>query len=244
MSMNSGIYQITHRDTGRIYIGQSTNLKKRVVAYKSSGGSGNGNSVIKRAIKKYGWDSFDYKILVYCEGKDYLDDLEIKCIKAYNCLAPNGFNIEIGGGNAPIPDHVKEAVANANRKRILTDAQRKKLSDAHKKRWANMSEEDKQKYRDAARPRFLGKKLSAEHCQKISESHKKGIAAGTIKTRKGKKSKPITETAKKQIGAASKLHWQNPEYRAKMIELQRQAAIKRWQNPEYRAKVMAAKGKK
>jgi hypothetical protein len=29
-----------------------------------------------------------------------------------------------------------------------------------------------------------------------------------------------------------------------MIELQRQAAIKRWQNPEYRAKVMAAKGKK
>jgi group I intron endonuclease len=242
--MNAGIYQITHKDTGRIYIGQSTNLKKRFSSYRSSGGSGNGNSIIKRAIQKYGWGSFDYKVLVYCEGKEYINDLEIKCIKAYDCLTPNGFNIEIGGGNAPIAEHVKEAVANANRKRVLTDAQRKKLSNVHKARWAGTSEEDKQQYRDAVRTRYLGKKLSPEHCLNISKSRKEAIAAGTIKSRKGVKGAPVPESAKKQIGAASKLNWQNPEYRAKMIELQRQAAIKRWQNPEYRAKVMAAKGKK
>jgi group I intron endonuclease len=239
--MNSGIYQITHKDTGRIYIGQSTNLKKRVTSYKSSGGSGNGNSVIKRAIKKHGWGSFDYKILVYCEGKDYLNDLEIKCIKAYDCLAPNGFNIEIGGGNAPISEHVKEAVANANRKRVLTDAQRKKLSDAHKTRWAGMSKETKQQYRDAAGIRYLGKKLSPEHCLNISIARNKAIADGTIASRKGVKGAPIPESAKKQIGEASKRHWQDPEYRAKMIELSKKAAKKRWQNPEYRAKQLAAR---
>jgi group I intron endonuclease len=239
--MNSGIYQITHKDTGRIYIGQSTNLKKRVTAYKSSGGSGNGNSIIKRAIKKHGWDSFDYKVLVYCEGKDYLDNLEVKCIKAYNCLAPNGFNIEIGGGNAPLAEHVKEAVANANRKRVLTEAQRKKLSDAHKTRWAGMSEETKQQYRDATRIRYLGKKLSPEHCLNISNARSKAIAAGTIASRKGIEGKPVPESAKKQIGEASKRNWQDPEYRAKMIALQREAAKKRWQNPEYRAKQLAAR---
>jgi group I intron endonuclease len=239
--MNSGIYQIVHKDTGRIYIGQSTNLKKRATAYKSSGGSGNGNSIIKRAIKKYGWDSFDYKVLVYCEGKDYLDDLEVKCIKTYDCLVPNGFNIEVGGGNAPLAEHVKEAVANANRKRVLTDAQRKKLSDVHKARWAAMSEGDKQKYRDATRVRYLGKSLSPEHKLKISEAHKKGVAAGTIQSRKGAEGRPVPESAKKQIGEASKRHWQDPEYRAKMIALQREAAKKRWQNPEYRAKQLAAR---
>jgi group I intron endonuclease len=239
--MNSGIYQITHKDTGRIYIGQSTNLKKRFSSYKNSGGSGNGKSIIKRAIKKYGWGSFDYRVLVYCEGQDYTNNLEIKCIKAYNCLAPEGFNIEIGGSNAPLAEHVKEAVANANRKRVLTEAQRKKLSDTHKTRWAGMSEENKQKYKEQARILYLGKKLSSEHRLNISIARNKAIAAGTIASRKGVEGKPVPESAKKQIGEASKRHWQDPEYRAKMIALQREAAKKRWQNPEYRAKQLAAR---
>lgn len=188
--MNSGIYQLTHKDTGRIYIGQSTNLKARFAGYKSSGGSGNGKSFIKRAIKKYGKDAFEYKVLVYCEGKDYLNDLEVNAIAAYNSIVPNGFNIEIGGGNAPLADHVKKAVAEANKKRVITDEYRKKLSDVHKARWAAMSEEQVSKYRELGRIKNLGKPMSDEQKKKISETRKARFADGTlVHHMKGKKVK-------------------------------------------------------
>jgi group I intron endonuclease len=178
--MNSGIYQLTHKDTGRIYIGQSTNLKNRFKGYKGSGGSGNGNSVIKRAIKKHGWGSFDAKVLVYCDGKEYLNELEIKCIALYNSLAPNGFNVELGGGNSPIAEATKQAISKANKGRVLTEEQRKKLSDIHKARWAAMPEETLSKYRELGKTRNLGKPMSDEQKKKISETRKKRFADGTL----------------------------------------------------------------
>jgi excinuclease UvrABC nuclease subunit len=47
--MNSGIYKITHRETGRVYIGQSIKLKRRYNGYKNAGG--NLNSVGWSAIR-------------------------------------------------------------------------------------------------------------------------------------------------------------------------------------------------
>jgi group I intron endonuclease len=188
--MNSGIYQLTHKDTGRVYIGQSTNLKARFAGYKSSGGSGNGKSVIKRAFLKYGKDAFDFKVLVYCSGKDYLNELEVKTIALYNSIVPNGFNIELGGGNAPLSEHVKQAVSKANKGRIITEEQRKHLSEVHKARWSAMSEEQLNKYREFGRTRNLGKAMSDEQKKKISETRKARFADGTlVHHMKGKKVK-------------------------------------------------------
>lgn len=238
--MNSGLYQITHKDTGRIYIGQSSNLTKRLRAYKNCGGSGNGNSVIKRAILKYGWEEFDAQILVYCINKDYINDLEIKCIAAYGSLVPNGFNVHIGGKIDGFTASSLKKALSTNKNRIITDEYRKSQSIICKEKWATASKEKIDKYREIARNLNLGKKLSAAHKQKISETRIKRIADGTIVYHKHIIKRKLSEEHKKKVGEASKRIWQDPEYRAKMAIANSIAAKKRWANPEYRTKVLAA----
>ena len=103
--MNSGIYKITHIDTGKIYIGQSCNLKGRQRSHKSI--KKNHNNYLSNAIHKYGWNSFKFEVLMYAEGIDYLNLLEEKAIKVFDCLSPNGFNIRAGGNKSPISDESK-----------------------------------------------------------------------------------------------------------------------------------------
>ena len=87
---------LTHKDTDRIYIGQSTNFCGRMRSYKSYQNNVN-KSVIGHAIKKHGWDAFDKKLIICAEGRDYLNMLEINAIKLYDCMVPKGFNVRTGG---------------------------------------------------------------------------------------------------------------------------------------------------
>jgi len=48
------------------------------------------------AVKKYGVESFTLEVL--CQGTDeYITELEVKAIKAYNTQVPHGYNILVGG---------------------------------------------------------------------------------------------------------------------------------------------------
>lgn len=109
--MNSGIYQITHLDTGRIYIGQSVNLSNRKQTHKRSERNKNSKSLIGNVIKKHGWDAFKFEVLVYAEGVDYLNLLEEKIISTFNSLSPNGFNIRSGGNVVKMADSTKEKLS-------------------------------------------------------------------------------------------------------------------------------------
>jgi group I intron endonuclease len=109
--MNSGIYKITNKNNGKIYIGQSIDLKRRKQEYKRSGGSRGFNSVIKKAILKHSWDNFDFEILVYAEGKDYLNLLECNMIKHYNSLLPNGYNARPGGNDSFFTEETRKKMS-------------------------------------------------------------------------------------------------------------------------------------
>jgi group I intron endonuclease len=235
--MNSGIYKITHRDTGRVYIGQSVNLFRRFKGYKNHGGSGNGNSVIKRALLKYGHEAFDFEVIVYAEGFDYLNDIEIKLISLYDCMVPKGFNVESGGFNAPCPESTRLAVSKANKGRKPSEEAKQKMSESQKKRWLNISEEDLNKAKEQARNINLGKKMSEETKKKLSETRKKLISEGKIGVlnRLGTKHSEETKLKMKTAHTGKK---RTPEQKEKM----RQAAIQRWQNPDYRKKVLISKG--
>lgn len=51
---------------------------------------------IYNAIRKYGWNKVDKKIICECDKKQ-LDELEIKYIAEYDSLFPNGYNLTTGG---------------------------------------------------------------------------------------------------------------------------------------------------
>ena len=91
------IYKITNKINGKVYIGQSKNPDRRWkehctkhTVYKS---------MIGEAIQKYGADNFCFEVLGWFD--DY-NEKEKEFIIEYNSLAPNGYNIAIGGENPPV----------------------------------------------------------------------------------------------------------------------------------------------
>lgn len=99
------VYKITNNINNKVYIGQTVgSLKKRWISHYNSSKSTH-RSAIRSAIKKYGKDNFEIKVIARCESEDELDHRETYYIKLFNSLAPNGYNL-VSGGNAN--KHVSE----------------------------------------------------------------------------------------------------------------------------------------
>lgn len=97
----SGIYKIENKINGKVYIGQSVDvyrrLKKHIWDLKNNNGS-----VLYKALKKYGIENFIYELIEEC-NIDKLDEREIYYIKKYNSYigveGSNGYNMNQGGGS-------------------------------------------------------------------------------------------------------------------------------------------------
>ena len=96
--MNKGIYKITNIINGKVYIGQSTNLKDRIKQHKSMIKNYNeNNNYLRKATKKYGYKNFKIEIIKFCDEKE-LDYYEIYYIDLYKSSDRKfGYNIELGG---------------------------------------------------------------------------------------------------------------------------------------------------
>lgn len=85
------LYRITNNINGKVYIGITNNYKKRWSNH------GLENSVISKAIKKYGKDNFTFEVLFDNVPIENIDQLEIDQIQLHNSLVPNGYNVAKGG---------------------------------------------------------------------------------------------------------------------------------------------------
>lgn len=86
--MSIGIYKIQNQLNGKVYIGQSIHIEKRWQEHCRP----SSQSLIAKAIQKYGKENFSFQILKECAESE-LDKFEEKYIKQFNSLAPNGYNI-------------------------------------------------------------------------------------------------------------------------------------------------------
>lgn len=83
----TGIYKITS-PTGKIYVGQSTNIIPRIRLYKNL--HCKGQRKIYLSLKKYGWENHVFEILEECDV-DNLIERENYWKDYYNCVE-NGLN--------------------------------------------------------------------------------------------------------------------------------------------------------
>ena len=92
------IYRARNKVNGKCYIGQTRNtLNVRRSGHYSTAKQENPSMMISMAIKKYGRENFVWDIIEECKSLDELDKSEIRCIKEYNSMTPNGYNILPGG---------------------------------------------------------------------------------------------------------------------------------------------------
>ena len=97
------IYRITCSINSKVYIGQTNNPSLRWIQHKSLAKCEElPTTVVSRAIKKYGYENFIFKVIATCLNPDYANEVETKIIQQYDaCNHKIGYNIDIGGGCLP-----------------------------------------------------------------------------------------------------------------------------------------------
>lgn len=138
-----GIYKITS-PSGKIYIGQSTNIINRFITYEKYPCRYNSQRKLFNSIQKYGWDNHIKEILEECP-ESYLNELETWWKLYYNSVE-DGLNCgywDTGGGIRS--EETRQRIKNKwkNKPQHEKDATNKNRSISMIKRYSKMSEDEK-----------------------------------------------------------------------------------------------------
>lgn len=105
-----GIYKITS-PTGKIYIGQSTNIENRKYYYSSV--KCDKQHKLYNSLQKHGWEQHIFKIIEEC-SLDQLNEREIYWGLYYDVLGENGLNLRLGDANGLCSEETKKKIGTTN----------------------------------------------------------------------------------------------------------------------------------
>ena len=180
----SGVYGWMCHITGKWYVGESKDVLNRTKSYVKNPACLKKQILIKNAIEKYGIENFTCYKLEECSF-DMLREREAYWGNKLNSLAPNGYNLKIGGSKkVSVSDITKEKISKINKGRKRTDEMKKTISLATKKA---MTPEVCAKITEKAKAR-------GSH----TEEHKNNIRISML----GKNTGPRTKEVKQKIRVA------------------------------------------
>jgi len=93
------VYKATNKINNKVYIGIDKNWPTRRYAHKSKSKLNDG-FLLHKAIRKYGWDNFDWQVIYQTLDYNHLKEVESVLIQEYNSFK-NGYNQTIGGEGSP-----------------------------------------------------------------------------------------------------------------------------------------------
>lgn len=99
--MSCGIYKFENKINHMVYIGQAIDLEERYKKHCKNIKDTSHQEDFYQGLREFGLTNFSYEVLESFEEYDLekLNQLEIKYIKKYNSLKPNGYNMVSGGTN-------------------------------------------------------------------------------------------------------------------------------------------------
>lgn len=147
----SEIYMITSPN-GKKYIGQTRcfyrgkqgkffkkGVHSRWIAHINNSKNLNNTTILARNIRKYGYHNFKIKTLLICNVRQ-LNYFEVKYIRQYNTLIPNGLNMVKGGGSLfgmVHSEETKQKIRETQLGKILPNSQKESMSKSHSENTKN-----------------------------------------------------------------------------------------------------------
>lgn len=177
------IYKYENKINHKVYIGQTVDLNARKYSHVSKARTV--KNKFYNAVRKYGWDSFDYSVIAQIEAEDIkelsalLDSLEEQYIEQYDSYE-NGYNSTTGGHSCrgkQMPESFIEYCKN----RTYSDETRRKMSEAARNRV--VSEETRQKYSNQAKERNFAKYREI-YADKMIKNSKKALSKPVLQVDK------------------------------------------------------------
>ncbi|MFA6569987.1 MAG: hypothetical protein WCT77_01985 [Bacteroidota bacterium] len=158
------IYKLT-TPSGKIYIGQTKDIKHRFYAYKR--GACIKQPKLYYSIQKYGWDNMKKELLEYA-NEEIADTSEQSWIKYFDSVN-KGLNCQLGGigvktkGYSIKPHNkkhrknlsishtgkkhsieTKQKMSNSGKKKVFSEEHKKRLTEAKKRWWQNENNKESQ----------------------------------------------------------------------------------------------------
>jgi group I intron endonuclease len=150
--MNSGVYTITNKIDGKIYVGKAIHVRKRLAEHLSTlKNNCHKNVHLQNAFNKYGKDNFIFEVLEEYHREFLLSMENWWCNMlnthnrnyGYNIQPTNPYGISCASEETKkkrsaiskargIPDKVREAAIKANTGAKRSEESRKRMSEAHK----------------------------------------------------------------------------------------------------------------
>jgi group I intron endonuclease len=173
--MNIGIYKWVS-PTGRVYVGQSTNIKQRKEWYLSGGTVNASMPKLKRSFEKHGIENHIFEIIEYC-SIEKLNEREIYWGIFYDTLE-KGLNCKLGEQNCVFSKETKNKMSVAKKNKPLSTEHQLNREKSLKKYW-DMKREEKEKLEKVEKIKYIPTK---EHRENLSKA-KKGKSIHTSQSK-------------------------------------------------------------
>lgn len=173
------IYKITHNESGKVYVGQTTRTSEQRWRGHQDDARYNRNpgSHFCNALLKYGFTAFSVEVIEQIPD-ELLNQREVYWISFYDSTDPlKGFNITEGGNRPP---------SQKNRKR--SEETKRRISESKKGKKLNISKEDLELRAIKISEKKKGIRFSEEHKQALSKAWKSRPPRKPEQTEKVKKS--------------------------------------------------------
>lgn len=181
---NSGIYKIINLIDGNLYIGLSTNLKRRKFEHFCNKNVLKKTNILYRAMRKYSKENFLFEVIEYVTDLSRLSEREVYWIEVLN---PK-YNMNLGGlGNKgySVSEETKDVLRKKAKMQweLLTDEEKRLRILGNLKgpqKGHEVSAHTRQKLRDCN----LGKKKTEESKLKLSNSQKVSMKGNSNRSKK------------------------------------------------------------
>jgi group I intron endonuclease len=167
-----GIYKITN-PKGKIYIGQAVEIVRRRGEY--------GRLACKKqprlyySLLKYGFSEHIFEVIEECSVEE-LNERERHWQDFYDVLGGKGLNCRLtkaGDKSGQLSQEVKDKISAGNRGQQKSDSHKQNLSKAAKERERTpLRETTKQRIGQTVSEKLIGRKLSEQHKQSMSEERR------------------------------------------------------------------------